>query len=392
MRPDGAISFPLVGDCKASGLTPAELASELERQLAIYIKRPQVTVSVQQFRQIQVQVLGEVARAGQYSLLANSTAGQAISAAGGLVAQRAAATATLTRKGGERKNIALDKLLSEDFLLADGDLLFIPTKPQVTVIGEVAKPGLYLIDVGAGLTELVALAGGLTQLADPGQAYILRGSERISLSQAHFNGLLSVELADRDLLYLPAAPEIVLRGEVAKPGTYRLPVGASVFTAIAQAGDLTEKADQRHVALMRDGQSQVLDLTSGGGEVRLRAGDQLEIPRGKREVLVLGQVSAPGAFLLPPESRVLDAIAAAGGTTERADTEKIRVYSKGDLDSEQVLALGQDRLLFEGQLGANPALGEGDIVFIPESKRLDWSKLATALGVFQILRELFIGE
>ena len=392
VRPDGVISFPLIGDCNVRGLTPQELAAELELRLATYIKRPAVTVSVQQFRQIQVQVLGEVVRPGTYSLIATSKASQAIAAAGGLQSARAAATANLTRQG-KTVTFAVDKPgQGEELSLEDGDLIYVPTKPQVTVLGEVARPGLYLIDKGTRLSELLAQAGGTSSLADQGQAQLIRKGQAIPLTRAHFSGQSQLELLDKDTLFLPPMPQIVLRGEVAKPGTYRLPVGTTVFTALALAGDLTEKADPKQITLSRQGKSQILDLTAGGGEIQLLADDRLEIPRGRREVLVLGQVRTPGSYLLPPRSSVLDAIALAGGTTDKAQTEKIRIYSKGDLDTQQVLALGQDRLLFEGELSANPALGEGDIVFIPESKRLDWVKLGTVLGVFKILQEIFIGK
>ena len=55
--------------------------------------------------------------------------------------------------------------------------------------------------------------------------------------------------------------------------------------------------------------------------------------------------SSPGGIPSASDSSVLDAIARAGGTTERANTEQIRLYAKGDLEAEQVLALGTDRLL-----------------------------------------------
>lgn len=393
VRPDGAISFPLLGDCKAQGYTPRELAADLEKKLATYIKRPTVTVSVQEFRQIQVQVLGEVARPGQYSLVATSRVSQAISVAGGMLSQRADGDAATLTRGGKTLLLSVDKLgQGEDLLLEAGDLIYIPTKPQITVLGEVTKPGLYLIDKGTRLSELVALAGGITELADKGQASLIRNGQSIPLLEDHFTGKITIQLLDQDTLYLPPLPQIVLRGEVARPGTYRLPVGTTVFTALAQAGDLTEKADRKNITLLREGKSQTVDLTQGGGELKLLAGDSLEIPQGRREIVVLGQVRTPGSYILPPDSKVLDAIAKAGGTTEKADTEKIRVYSRGDLDAQQVLALGRDRLLFEGELDTNPALGEGDIIFVPESKRLDWGKLGTALGVFRILQEIFVGK
>ena len=287
-----------------------------------------------QFRQIQVQVLGEVARPGQYSLLADSTISQALSAAGGVLPQRAASKVTLTRRGGQKFTFDLASLQTEDLLLQTE--ICCSFQPNLRLQSEVSRPGLYLVDQGTRLTELLAQAGGLTQQADPGQGYLLRGSNRLDLTEEHFSGSITLELEDQDTLYIPSMPQIVVRGEVARPGTYRLPVGTTIYTALAQAGDLTDKADPKQIILFRNGESQRLDLTAGGGEVRLRANDLLEIPQGRREVLVLGQVRSPGAYLLPPDSSVLDAIARAGGTTERANTEQIRLYAKGDFEAEQV--------------------------------------------------------
>ncbi|VAW54801.1 hypothetical protein MNBD_GAMMA06-618 [hydrothermal vent metagenome] len=44
IRPDGKISMPLVGDVMAVGLTPEELAAEIEKKLVSYVKSPNVTV------------------------------------------------------------------------------------------------------------------------------------------------------------------------------------------------------------------------------------------------------------------------------------------------------------------------------------------------------------
>ncbi|SFM70332.1 XrtA/PEP-CTERM system exopolysaccharide export protein [Marinobacter pelagius] len=46
VRPDGRVSMPLIGDIKATGKTPEQLADEIERGLAAYIREPQVTVVV----------------------------------------------------------------------------------------------------------------------------------------------------------------------------------------------------------------------------------------------------------------------------------------------------------------------------------------------------------
>ena len=60
IRPDGFITFPLVGDVHATSRSPEELAQLIQDGLAEYVIEPKVTVMVVQFRTIGVQVLGKL--------------------------------------------------------------------------------------------------------------------------------------------------------------------------------------------------------------------------------------------------------------------------------------------------------------------------------------------
>ncbi|HRB12468.1 MAG TPA: polysaccharide biosynthesis/export family protein, partial [Vicinamibacteria bacterium] len=84
---DGAISYPLIGRVEAAGLSPADLAKKLQSLLgAGFIKRPEVSVRVKEYRSRPVLVLGEVARPGIYSLKADRSVLTTLSEAGGLTA------------------------------------------------------------------------------------------------------------------------------------------------------------------------------------------------------------------------------------------------------------------------------------------------------------------
>jgi polysaccharide export outer membrane protein len=83
VRLDGKISLPLVGDLKASGLTPRELEAELAKGLDAYIHKPQVTVIVQEVNSHKFYVLGEVQRPGSYPLSPKMTLLSALAIAGG---------------------------------------------------------------------------------------------------------------------------------------------------------------------------------------------------------------------------------------------------------------------------------------------------------------------
>ena len=64
VRPDGKISFPLIGDVQASGNTINDLSTEIAVKLRTYIKNPQVTVIVTTFGGKKVIVLGDISSAG----------------------------------------------------------------------------------------------------------------------------------------------------------------------------------------------------------------------------------------------------------------------------------------------------------------------------------------
>ncbi|MCX5715731.1 MAG: polysaccharide biosynthesis/export family protein, partial [Candidatus Omnitrophica bacterium] len=66
VRPDGYVTFPLVGDLRAVGYKPPELASSIKENLARLIKDPQVTVIVAGFGSKNIFVLGEVDKPGAY--------------------------------------------------------------------------------------------------------------------------------------------------------------------------------------------------------------------------------------------------------------------------------------------------------------------------------------
>jgi polysaccharide biosynthesis/export protein len=83
VRPDGKISLPLLNDVQAAGLTPAQLAAQITSNLNKFMTNPQVTVIVTQINSQRIYILGEVARAGGYTLLPDMTVLQGLSDAGG---------------------------------------------------------------------------------------------------------------------------------------------------------------------------------------------------------------------------------------------------------------------------------------------------------------------
>jgi len=83
VRPDGYISLPMVGEVRAEGRTPNELADELREALKAYVQEPRVTVIVREVNSSRVFITGEVANPGAYPLRGRVSIIQAIALAGG---------------------------------------------------------------------------------------------------------------------------------------------------------------------------------------------------------------------------------------------------------------------------------------------------------------------
>ena len=83
VRTDGYISFPLLNDVRAAGLTPTELKKTLEVGLASYVSNPEVTVTIATAGSQRFYILGEVVNTGEYPLVKHLTVLQAFALAGG---------------------------------------------------------------------------------------------------------------------------------------------------------------------------------------------------------------------------------------------------------------------------------------------------------------------
>jgi len=83
VRPDGMITLPLIGEIKASGLTPVQLQDEIAASLRKLMSDPQVTVIVTEVRSLAFNIMGQVQKPGYYPLTRRMTVLDAIAIAGG---------------------------------------------------------------------------------------------------------------------------------------------------------------------------------------------------------------------------------------------------------------------------------------------------------------------
>ncbi len=162
--------------------------------------------------------------------------------------------------------------------------------------------------------------------------------------------------------------KVYISGAVLNPGKYTFEEIPNLFTIINEAGGITEFGDLSRVLIIRggpddSGQVEVVNVAEAIAEGRLndlpkiRPGDAIEVsrapaglparslsvqPRAKNIFYVMGEVTTPGALTYEENLDLLDAIALAGGTTELADLEKVRVVSKQGRHA-QVLRVDLDK-------------------------------------------------
>ena len=87
-----------------------------------------------------------------------------------------------------------------------------------------------------------------------------------------------------------------------------------------------------------------------------------------QRVTVIGQVKNPGTYDYPSKQKLLDALALAGGLSEKAGrTIQVRRLSAASQDTNQTLLVNLDKLINEGQTQLNIDINGGDIIFIPEA-------------------------
>jgi polysaccharide export outer membrane protein len=134
VRTDGKISFPLINDVQAAGLTPMMLKDVLETGLKNYVAAPVITVTVTDAGSQKFYILGEVPRTGEYPIVKDLSVLQAFALAGGFTEWASKDEILLIRReGGQKKVYKIDykdmakgRNLDQDLLIRADDTIIVP--------------------------------------------------------------------------------------------------------------------------------------------------------------------------------------------------------------------------------------------------------------------------
>lgn len=221
---DGEISFPFLGRVRLAGLSEVQAAELIQRQIARYIKDPQVSVRIASFRSRRAYVEGEVRTPGlQIFTDVPMTLPEALNRAGGITQTGDRSNVVLTR-GNKSQRIDLQELLDLGvspglILLEPGDVVNVRSREEakVFVMGEISRPSALLMRNGRlTLNEALGEAGGPSVLtANPGQIYVIRnvsGAPRPAVYHLNASNPTALALAEgfqlkpRDVVYIDPVP------------------------------------------------------------------------------------------------------------------------------------------------------------------------------------------
>lgn len=326
VRPDGMITYDVVGDMKAEGLTIAQLALSITDKLSEvgYYDNPHVTVQLRESRQ-DIYVIGDVMEPGAKKFIRPASVIQALASAGGYKDTADLTNAMIIKGRKEVVHINLEPLklpppskfteiFDDKYMLKNGDVLVIPSAikdRQVNIIGHVHKPGKYPIKSDITIIEAIALAGGA----------------------------------------------------------------------------LEDTADIRHISIVTEGNIKSIDASDAWAKgenpnsiVMIKPGDSVIVPE-KGKITVLGIVENQGQFAIDNEITIADALALAGVKSE-ADLKRIKVVKS----TGQEMIVDASKLWKNPGKYSDRMISAGDTVIVPPGRfNINWNAIYTIILVFSTL-------
>jgi protein involved in polysaccharide export with SLBB domain len=333
--------------------------------------------------QAAVYIQGEVGQPGRYPLTTNMRVADLIHIGGGLKPSADPKFADLTeyewvnqrKLGGQQQQITISAALEGDLKsnlpLRNGDVLTIRQLPgwndlgaSITLKGEVTHPGVYGIRPGERLSSILERAGGFQPDAYAYGAILQRAQVR-DLEQKEQESLIIRAKSVQSSIEL--MPENDPRQKLAKETAMQ-----QYQTTLEQ---LTANPPLGRVSMRIT--SDINRWKNTTGDVEVRTGDTLIIPKKPSYVLVSGQVFNPTAIAYRPGKSASWYLSQAGGPTLLGNKKSVFVIRA---DGSVV---GSKRSLWSGDsLGG--VLQPGDTVVVPERAiggPIEWQVIFSAAQI-----------
>ncbi len=215
----GNIPFSFLGNVPVTGLTPEQAAALIEHRLvaAGVMVHPQVSVRVEAYATQNASVMGQVQKPGTYEIDTQRKVVEVLALAGGLT-DMADRHITIQRFGPGKQKVdyyfsnTSSIAFTDDPMVYPGDTVIVPKAAMVYVLGDVSKPGGYLINTNNSkmtVLQAIALAGYANHTAAVGKSKLVRetptGVQEISLAVGAMQKgkQPDVALLPDDVVYIP---------------------------------------------------------------------------------------------------------------------------------------------------------------------------------------------
>ena len=372
---NGQILIPDVGPVYIAGNTFQEAENKIiQRLTSIYAdmggSNPQTfaQVNMGQLRSIQVNLVGEVAAPGTYTLPVTATVFNGLYLSGGPNSIGSFRNIKIIRNNNVFKTIDIYKFLvnadpSENILLQDNDIIFIPAaEKRVDVNGEFKRNGIFELKEGEMLSDLIRFAGGFTENSYLSKTQIYRKTQQgYQISDVAFSQLATTPLINGDeirnkQILSTFENRVNISGAVYRPGEYEWSQGLTLYDLIMKADSILPDAFLNRGIITRFNPDlstssisfNVEDIITRKSNIELYQEDMVLIKshfelEEQPTFKVNGEVLAPGNFKWSENLTLGDAIFLAGGFTEGADTTFIEIARRLTYDEAAKLSdeLGQ---------------------------------------------------
>ena len=363
---EGRVALPETGPVLVSGRTLADAQETVQRVLRTQFRDVSADVSLLRLRSVRVYVVGDVPSPGAYDVSSLSTPLNALFVAGGVTPQ-----GSLRRLQHYRGKQLVEEVDAYDLLLhgirgnlqrlENGDSLMVPPLgPVVTVEGMVRRPAIYELHSEKTLLEVLDLSGGILPAA------ALRHIEVQRLVAHEKRTMLSLQISDTsdseavraqmsgfavqdgdEIHIFPIAPynsaSIYLQGHVLRPGRYSYKPEMKLTDLVTSFADLLPEPSVRYAEIIRlhapdyHPVVETFDLATAFEHPekapKLEPLDTVRIFgrfdfEPDPEVLVSGEVRAPGRYRASGQQHLRDVIFQAGGVTPDAWLDSAQLFRR----------------------------------------------------------------
>lgn len=358
---NGSISMPQIGPLYVAGMTFEQMSSYLIKQ-SNEIVGGNIDITMGKLKTIPIFVLGDVQRPGAYTVGSFATMTDALLLAGGPSEIGSMRNIQLKRKDKVITNLDLYQVFlkgdkSSDKVLMAGDVVFVSVAgPLVGIAGNVKRPAIYELKSSFDLNYLIELSGGIVPAAYTQQIQIERivGNEKqivVDIDGKDLSHSKSVKLRDSDLVKIFSivdadANVVHLKGHVKRPGKYEMKPGMKLKDVVKNVDELLPEAYFKYALIKRSYPpskepelipfhlGNLLDGGKSGADIELKPKDEIYIFsamffKDKPSFTIQGEIRKPDKYDLIANSRVKDALLAAGGVTKEAYLEKAQILRVG---------------------------------------------------------------